>query len=63
MIAKLIVYQETREEAINCMRRCLDEFVIEGISTTIPLSQEIFKHLNFVAGKVNTGFIEEYFLD
>lgn len=62
MIAKLIVYQETREEAINCMRRCLDEFVIEGISTTIPLAQEIFKHLNFVAGKVNTGFIEEYFL-
>ena len=63
MIAKLIVYQETREEASNCMRRCLDEFVIEGISTTIPLAQEIFKHLNFVAGKVNTGFIEEYFLD
>ena len=63
MIAKLIVYQETREEAINCMRRCLDEFVIEGISTTIPLAQDIFKHLNFVAGKVNTGFIEEYFLD
>ncbi len=62
MIAKLIVYQETREEAINCMRRCLDEFVIEGISTTIPLAKEIFKHLNFVAGKVNTGFIEEYFL-
>ena len=62
MIAKLIVYQETREEAINCMRRCLDEFVIEGISTTIPLAKEIFKHLNFVAGKVITGFIEEYFL-
>ena len=63
MIAKLIVYQETREEAINCMKRCLDEFIIEGISTTIPLAKEIFKHLNFVAGKVNTGFIEEYFLD
>ena len=63
MIAKLIVYQETREEAINCMKRCLDEFVIEGISTTIPLAKDIFKHLNFVAGKVNTGFIEEYFLD
>jgi len=62
MIAKLIVYQETREEAINCMRRCLDEFTIEGIATTIPLAKEIFKHLNFVAGKVNTGFIEEYIL-
>ncbi|MCH2583113.1 MAG: acetyl-CoA carboxylase biotin carboxylase subunit, partial [Planctomycetes bacterium] len=62
MIAKLIVYQETREEAINCMRRCRDEFGIEGIATTIPLAKEIFKHLNFVAGKVNTGFIEEYFL-
>ena len=63
MIAKLIVYQETREEAIHCMKRCLDEFIIEGISTTIPLAKDIFKHLNFVAGKVNTGFIEEYFLD
>ena len=63
MIAKLIVYQETREEAINCMKRCLDEFIIEGISTTIHLAKDIFKHLNFVAGKVNTGFIEEYFLD
>ena len=62
MIAKLIVYQETREEAISCMKRCLDEFTIEGISTTIPLAKDIFKHLNFVAGKVNTGFIEEYFL-
>lgn len=62
MIAKLIVYKETREEAISCMKRCLDEFTIEGISTTIPLAKDIFKHLNFVAGKVNTGFIEEYLL-
>ena len=51
MIAKLIVYKETREEAISCMKRCLDEFTIEGISTTIPLAKDIFKHLNFVAGK------------
>jgi len=63
MIAKLIVHQRTREEAIACMRRCLDEYKIEGIKTTIPLAKEIFKHFHFLAGKVNTGFIEEYFVD
>ena len=58
MIAKLIVYQETREEAINCMRRCLDEFVIEGIKTTIPLAQKMISHSAFVEGRVDTTFVE-----
>jgi len=62
MIAKLIVHQKTRAEAISCMRRALEEFRVEGIATTIPLAQEIFKHFHFLAGKVNTGFIEEYFV-
>ncbi|MCZ6794644.1 MAG: acetyl-CoA carboxylase biotin carboxylase subunit, partial [Planctomycetota bacterium] len=61
MIAKLIVHQPSRVEAIACMRRALDEFRIEGIATTIPLAQEIFRHLHFVRGKVSTGFIEEHF--
>ena len=62
MIGKLIVYGETRDEAIGIMRRALDEFVVEGVKTTIPLCQDIFRHFHFVKGNLNTGFIEEYFL-
>jgi acetyl-CoA carboxylase biotin carboxylase subunit len=62
LLAKLIVHQESREAALACMRRALDEFTIEGISTTIPLAKEIFRHFHFLRGKVDTGFIEEYFM-
>jgi len=61
MLAKLVVHQRDRSEAIACMRRALDEFSIEGISTNISLAKEIFRHFHFLRGKVNTGFIEEYF--
>ncbi len=63
LIGKLIVHRESREEAIHTMRRALDEFVIEGVHTTIPFCREIFRHYHFVQGNVHTGFIEEYFLD
>ena len=63
MIGKLIVHRETREEAILTMKRALDEFVIEGIHTTIPFQREIFRHYHFVQGNIDTGFLEEYFLD
>lgn len=62
MIAKLIVHAEDRSAALARMRRALDEFRIEGVKTTIPLHKEIFQHFHFVKGKVDTGFIEEYFL-
>ncbi len=58
MIAKLIVHKPTRAEAIACMRRCLDEFIIEPIKTTIPIHREIFAHAHFLKGAVDTGFIE-----
>jgi len=58
MIAKLIVYRPRREEAITCMQRCLEEFVIEPIKTTVPLFREIFSHAGFLKGEVDTGFIE-----
>lgn len=58
LIGKLIVHRNTREAAITCMRRALDEFVIEGIQTTIPLLREIFRHSAFVEGSVDTTFIE-----
>ena len=58
MVAKLLVYQPTRAEAIACMRRALAEFVVEGIKTTIPIHREIFRHPSFVQGAVDTTFIE-----
>ncbi len=58
MIAKLIVHKPTRAEAIACMQRCLEEFVISPLKTTIPLHREIFNHTHFLKGEVDTGFIE-----
>jgi acetyl-CoA carboxylase biotin carboxylase subunit len=58
LMAKLLVYQPTRADAIRCMRRALDEFRVEGVKTTIPLHQEIFTNSSFVAGHVDTTFIE-----
>jgi acetyl-CoA carboxylase biotin carboxylase subunit len=58
LIAKLLVYQPTRAEAMACMRRALAEFVVEGIKTTVPLLREIFNHSAFNDGHVDTTFIE-----
>src|SRR3954451_10706774 len=58
LVAKLLVYQPTRAEAIATMRRALDEFIVEGIKTTIPLHREIMNHPAFVEGRVDTTFIE-----
>jgi len=62
MVAKLLVHQPTRAEAIATMRRALREFVVEGIQTTIPLHQQIFNTQAFIEGKVDTTFIERTFL-
>src|SRR5690625_1550404 len=59
MIAKLITYGKTREEAIVRMKRALDEFVIEGIHTTIPFHRLIMDHEVFIQGDFNTNFLEE----
>lgn len=58
LVAKLLVYQPTRAEAIAVMRRALEEFTVEGIKTTIPLHREIFRHSSFIEGTVDTTFIE-----
>ena len=63
LLGKLIVHRETREEAIRTMLRALDEFVIEGIHTTIPFYREVLNHFHFVKGNLDTGFIEEYMID
>jgi acetyl-CoA carboxylase biotin carboxylase subunit len=61
MIAKLIVYGKKRSDAIATMRRALDEYVIDGVKTTIPLYRAIFGNTQFVQGGVDTGFIESLF--
>ncbi len=60
MIAKLITTAQTREEAINKMKRALDEFVIEGIKTTIPFHRQLMDHPDYLAGNYTTKFMESW---
>jgi len=60
LIAKLIAHGQNRDEAIARMRRALDEFVIEGIKTTIPLHKRILNDPDFQKGRVSTGFLERF---
>ena len=60
MIAKLITVAQTREEAISKMERALDEFVIEGIKTTIPFHQKLMKDEHFRKGVYTTKFMESF---
>ncbi|WP_281658236.1 acetyl-CoA carboxylase biotin carboxylase subunit [Halobacillus sp. Cin3] len=60
MVAKLITYGRDRDEAIRRMRRALDEFVVEGVHTTIPFHQRMMEHEVFVNGDFNTKFLEKY---
>ena len=60
MIAKLITTAQTREEAINKMKRALDEFVIEGIKTTIPFHRQLMDEPDYVAGNYTTKFMEGF---
>jgi acetyl-CoA carboxylase, biotin carboxylase subunit len=59
MIAKLIVHAPTRAQAIARMLRALDEFVIEGVKTTIPLHKRVLRHPMFAKGTYTTKFLEE----
>ena len=60
MIAKLITTAQTREEAINKMKRALDEFVIEGIKTTIPFHRQLMDHPDYLSGNYTTKFMEDF---
>jgi acetyl-CoA carboxylase biotin carboxylase subunit len=60
MIAKLITTAQTREEAIYKMKRALDEFVIEGIKTTIPFHRQLMDHPEYIAGNYTTKFMEDF---
>jgi len=60
LVAKLITYGKTREEAIARMKRALREFVISGIKTTIPLHQRILENPEFVAGDYTIHWLEKF---
>ena len=63
MIAKLITTAQTREEAINKMKRALDEFVIEGIKTTIPFHRQLMEHKDYLDGNYTTKFMEDFVIE
>ncbi|ALM20940.1 biotin carboxylase of acetyl-CoA carboxylase [Nonlabens tegetincola] len=60
MIAKLITTARTRQEAIDKMKRALDEFHIEGIKTTIPFHRQLMDHPDYVAGNYTTAFMNDF---
>ncbi len=60
MIAKLITYGKTRDQAIRKMRRALDEFIVEGIDTTIPFHQQLMDDDRFLEGTFDTRFLDDF---
>jgi acetyl-CoA carboxylase, biotin carboxylase subunit len=60
MIAKLITRARTREEAIGKMERALDEFIVEGVKTTVPFHQKLMRNADFRAGNFHTGFLNTW---
>jgi acetyl-CoA carboxylase biotin carboxylase subunit len=60
LLAKLIVHAEDRDAAIRRLRRALDEFVVEGIKTNLPFHRRLCEHPDFVAGKLDTHFLERF---
>ncbi len=63
MIAKLITYGKTRDEAINTMRESLNQYVIEGVAHNISFLQALMEHPRFIEGRLSTNFIAEEYAD
>jgi acetyl-CoA carboxylase biotin carboxylase subunit len=61
LIAKLIVHADTRDDAIMRMQRALDEFIVEGVKTTIPMHKKILADPDFQKGDISTKFMERYY--
>jgi acetyl-CoA carboxylase biotin carboxylase subunit len=60
LISKLIVHGNTREEAISRLKRALKEYVIEGVTTTLPLHAEVIENKAFISGKYDIRWLENY---
>ncbi|MAZ36168.1 MAG: acetyl-CoA carboxylase biotin carboxylase subunit [Bacteroidetes bacterium] len=60
MVAKLITVAQSREEAIQKMQRALDEYIVEGVKTTIPFHQKLMRNEKFRKGDFTTKFLEEW---
>lgn len=61
MLAKLITYGETREEAIQLMIKAIDNYHIEGVQTTLPFGKFVFEHEAFRSGNFDTHFVKKYY--
>ena len=60
LLAKVIVHGNDRDEALTRMGQALDSFILEGVTTTIPFLARIIRHPEFVAGRVDTKFLERH---
>ena len=60
LVAKLVVRGFTRMEAIEKMYHALDEFVIEGVKTTLPFHQKLMRDPKFISGRFDTRFVESF---
>jgi acetyl-CoA carboxylase biotin carboxylase subunit len=61
MLAKLITYGETREEAIQLMIKAIESYQVEGVHTTLPFGNFVFEHEAFRSGKFDTHFVKQYY--
>ena len=61
MLAKLITYGETREEAIQIMIKAIEDYHVEGVQTTLPFGKFVFEHEAFRSGKFDTHFVKKYY--
>jgi acetyl-CoA carboxylase biotin carboxylase subunit len=60
LVAKLVVYAQSRDGAINKMSSALDEFTVEGIKTTIPFHRQVMRNEKFRSGKFDTSFLDTF---
>jgi acetyl-CoA carboxylase biotin carboxylase subunit len=61
MLAKLITYGQTREEAIQLMIKAIESYQVEGVHTTLPFGKFVFEHEAFRSGKFDTHFVKQYY--
>jgi propionyl-CoA carboxylase alpha chain len=63
LLAKLVVWAATREQAIDRMHRALSEYVVRGVDTTIPFCKFVMTHEAFRTARFDTGFVKQYWTD